>query len=457
MVKLKRALGFWELTFTGIGIILGAGIYVLIGEAAGIAGNMVWLSFLIAAIVAGLSGLSYSELSSLFPKAGAEFVFTKKAFNKRLAFVIGWLLLLSPIISAAAVSLGFAGYFNAFFSTPIIPTAIATLAVISFILFYGIKESVWFAVICAIIESIGLIAIIFLAVPFLGSVDYFELPVGFGMAGVMSAAALIFFAYIGFDEIVNMAEEVKDPTKNVPRATIAAIVFSTILYVLVAISAVSVMDWQVLGESTAPLADIASQSFLGSNAFLVMGVIALFATINTILLILLAASRMTYGMARGKVLPSVLEKLHKVRQTPWVAILFLFIASSIFVLIGEIGIVANMTTVTILISFFVINCAAIVLRYKMPNAKRKFKIPLNIGKFPILPLLGAISCVVLVAQVELNIILFGFGVVVLGFLLSYVFVKKEVKKKNISKKAQKNRKRITKSKIKKVNRKKRKK
>ncbi|MFA5381760.1 MAG: amino acid permease [Candidatus Micrarchaeia archaeon] len=425
MVELKRALGFWELTLTGIGIILGAGIYVLIGEAAGVAGNTVWLSFLIAAGVAALSGLSYAELASLFPKAGAEFVFTEKAFNKRLAFVIGWLLLISPIISVAAVSLGFAGYFNAFFNTPIILTAVGSLAVLSIILFYGIKESAWFAIICSIVEILGLIAVVFLAIPYLGSVDYFEFPAEFGMAGVFSAAALIFFAYIGFDEIVNMAEEVKDPTKIVPKATLFAIVISTILYILVAISAISVMNWEVLGESTAPLADVVSHSFLGNDAFFIMGIIALFATANTILLILLAASRMIYGMARGKVLPEILGRLHKKRQTPWVAIILLFILSSLFVLLGNINLVANMTNITILIPFFIVNVSAIVLRYKMPNIKRNFKIPLNIGKFPVLAFFGALSCLLLIAQIEIEVIFFGLLIVLLGFLISYIFVKKD--------------------------------
>ena len=433
MVSLKRSLSFWEVALSGIGIILGAGIYVLIGEAAGLSGNMMWASFLLASIVAALTGLSYAELSSLFPKAGAEFVYTEKAFNKRLAFVIGWLLLVAPIISAAAVSLGFAGYFNAFFGTPIILTAICALAVLSFIIFYGIKESAWFAIICSVIEAFGLIFIIFLAVPYIGSVDYFELPPEFGMAGVLSASALIFFAYIGFENIVNMAEEAKNPTKAIPKATIIAIVFSTILYLLVAISAVSVMGWEELSLSSAPLADVASQSFLGNDAFLLMGAIALFATANTILLILLAASRIAYGMARGNALPFIFSKLHSVRKTPWVSIIFLLILSSLFVLIGNISLVANMTNVLILSAFFVVNCAAIALRYKSPKLKRKFKTPLNIGKFPLIPFFGAISCVLIGAQIDFMVIIFGFVVIIVGFLISYIFVKKDFKAEKIQK------------------------
>jgi len=328
--------------------------------------------------------------------------------------------------------LGFAGYFSAFFNTPIILTAIGALIFLSFILFYGIKESAWFAIICAIIEIIGLIIIIFLGIPYFGSVDYFELPPELGFAGVLAAGALVFFAYIGFEDMANMAEEVKNPTHSVPNAIVMSIIISTVLYILVGIASVSVMGWEALSQSSAPLAEVASVS-LGNNAFMLLGAIALFATANTVLLILLAGSRMMYGMARGNVLPKIVGKLHSVRQTPWVAIILLLLASIIFVTIGNIGTVANMTNVTILSTFFVINISAIVLRYKNIKLKRKFKTPINIGKFPVLSFLGAISCFVLILQMEGSILLFGAGVVILGYILSYLFVKKDFKAEKIQK------------------------
>ncbi|MCC7552578.1 amino acid permease [Candidatus Micrarchaeota archaeon] len=426
MVKLKRELTLWELTLTGIGIILGAGIYVLIGEAAGLSGNMIWMSFIIAGVVAALTGLSYAELASLFPKAGAEFVFTEKAFNKRLAFIIGWLLITACIVSASAVALGFAGYFSAFFNTPIILTAIGALIVLSIIQILGIKTSARFAIICAIITILGLLGVIVFGIPYFDSINYFEMVPELGFAGVLSAASLVFFAYIGFDTMINMGEETKNPKVVVPEATIIAIVISTVLYILVAISSVSVMGWEALSQSSAPLADVAAES-LGSNAFLILGFVALFATTSTILLILLAASRLTYGMAEGNGLPIVLAKLHPKWKTPWVAIIILLICSSIFVLIGKIGIVANMTNIAILASFFIVNCSAIILRYKLPGIHRNFKIPLSIGKFPIIPFFGALTCVLLIIQMEFEVILFGSSIIIIGFLLSYIFVKDNIK------------------------------
>ncbi|MBE0522432.1 MAG: amino acid permease, partial [Candidatus Methanoperedenaceae archaeon] len=143
---LKRELGLFEVTLSGVGIILGAGIYALIGKAAGLAGNSVWMSFAISAVVALFTGLSYSELSSMFPRAGAEHEYIKNAFGKVTAFIIGWLIILSGIIGASTVALGFGGYFSSLFHTPAIPSAIILIVLLSFVLFLGIKESVFFAI-----------------------------------------------------------------------------------------------------------------------------------------------------------------------------------------------------------------------------------------------------------------------------------------------------------------------
>jgi len=199
-VALKRELGLLEVTLSGVGIILGAGIYALIGRAAGLAGNSVWISFAISAFIAIFTGLSYAELSSMFPKASAEYEYTLNAFGKKLAFIIGWLIILSGIIGASTVALGFGGYFKALFNMPVITSALVLIIALSFLLFWGIKESAWFAVVATLIETSGLIIIIFIGVPYLGNVDYFEMPMG--LAGVFQASALVFFAYTGFESIV---------------------------------------------------------------------------------------------------------------------------------------------------------------------------------------------------------------------------------------------------------------
>jgi len=179
-----------RLRYSGIGIILGAGIYALIGEAAGLAGNAVWISFAISALVALLTGMSYAELSSMFPKASAEYEYTAQAFSRRLGFVIGWMIIFSGVIGAATVALGFAGYFRSLMGAPLVPSALFLLISLCAIALAGIKQSAQVAVILTIIEASGLVFVIILGIPHLGSVNYLEMP--FGVSGIFQASALIF-------------------------------------------------------------------------------------------------------------------------------------------------------------------------------------------------------------------------------------------------------------------------
>ncbi len=309
---LKRELGLLEVTLSGVGIILGAGIYVLIGQAAGLAGNAIWLAFVFSAIIALFTGLSYAELSSMFPKAGAEYDYVANAFNSRLAFVIGWLVFLSGVLAAATVALGFAGYFSALTSVPMLISAMVLLIVLSVLLAYGVKETARFAVISTLIEVAGLVIIILIGLPHLGSVNYWEMPQGF--SGLFAASALIFFAYQGFESMVKFSEETKNPETTVPKALIFAIIISVILYVLVALSVVSLLGWQQLAVSNAPFADIVSGT-LGPDAAVVIAVIALFATANTALMSMYASSRILYGMAGSSFLTAILSWVHPTRRT----------------------------------------------------------------------------------------------------------------------------------------------
>jgi APA family basic amino acid/polyamine antiporter len=420
-VELKRELGLLEVTLSGVGIIIGAGIYALIGKAAGLAGNSVWISFAISALVAVFTGLSYAELSSMFPKASAEHEYTLRAFGKRMAFIIGWLIILSGVIGAATVALGFGGYFGSFFNISIITSAFVLIMVLSLLLFYGIKETTWFAILATLIETAGLILIIWMGIPFLGKVDYFEMPSGW--TGVFQASALVFFAYTGFESIVKLSEETKDPEKTIPKGLILSIAISIVLYVLVAISAVSVMGWERLATSEAPFADLA-YSIFGNDAFAILILIALFSTSNTVLLMMLGSSRIIYGMADSFTLPNILAKVHISRRTPWVAIVITTVTSLLFIFVGDIVFVADVANFTLFVTFLVINAVLIFLRFKEPETKRPFVVPFTIGKLPVLPLFGILFCIFMLAQLKWTVLLVGAGLVVLGWLLSYVKVKK---------------------------------
>ncbi|MEM4335658.1 MAG: amino acid permease [Candidatus Anstonellales archaeon] len=421
MAKLKRALGLLEITLCGVGIILGAGIYALVGKAAGMAGNGVWISFIIAAIVAGLSGLSYAELSSIFPKAGAEYEYTKSAFGKKIAFLVGWMIIVSGIVGASTVALGFSGYFNAIFGTPITLTAIGIVALVSIIMLYGVKESAWFAMVGTLFEAGGLLIVIGTAIPYLGGIDYFEMPSS-SWGGIFAAAALVFFAYIGFEEMTRMAEEVKNPERNVPLGLILAIAITTILYILVAVSAISVVEPEKLASSNSPLADVVSKT-IGESAFFYFSVIALFATGNTVLLILLAASRIMYGMARAGSLPKILAYIHPSRQTPWTAILAAGIITCIFFFVGGIETIANITNFSVFITFIMINASLIKLRHDKPKIKRPFMVPINIGWFPVLPAIAIITTLFMITNVGWDAIFYGGIMLILG-LVAYKIMEK---------------------------------
>lgn len=415
--ELKRVLGLFEVTLSGIGIILGAGIYALIGEAAGLAGNAVWISFAISALVALLTGMSYAELSSIFPKASAEYEYTAQAFSRRSGFVIGWLIIFSGVIGAATVALGFAGYFQSLVGPPIVPSALALVIVLCSITLAGIKQSAQVAVILTIIEASGLIFVIILGIPHLGSVNYLDMP--FGMSGIFQASALIFFAFIGFEEMVKLSEEAKDPEKNIPRALIMAISVSIVLYIMVALCAVSVLGWQGLSQSAAPFAEIAYAA-LGQRASNAISVMALFATTNTVLLMLLASSRIIYGMAESSSLPRMLAQVHPRTGTPWAAIILSTVLSMAFVLLEDIAFVANVNNFTVFLTFIVINAALIVLRYKNPKSTRPFQVPISLGRMPLLPVLGILVNAFMLLQLSWQVLSIGIGLTVLGVAASFL-------------------------------------
>jgi basic amino acid/polyamine antiporter, APA family len=403
LARLKRALSLFQVTVCGVGIILGAGIYALVGLGAGYAGPALWLSFLISGIIAAFTALSYAELSSIFREDAGEYDYVRETMGKTTAIITGLIVLFLGIFTAATVSLAFGGYFNKLVGTPILLTGIGLLFAMTVINYMGIKESATMNLIFTAIESAGLLIIIVLGIKHLGSVNLLEMPNG--MQGVFQATALIFFAYIGFEAVVKFAEETKNPEKNIPRGVLLSLLFSTIVYVLVAIAAVSIMPWFDLSTSQAPLADVAAVS-LGVYAFILLGVIALFSTANTVLMDLVTISRMAYGIAVKKALPNFLTKVHGKTKTPHVAIFTVFIITVCFMFIKDLEKIANIADLLLFIVFILVNIAVIVYRYKRPNVKRPFKMPLNIGKFPVLALFGLITSFMMIYFVLLNLKIF---------------------------------------------------
>ena len=413
---LERSLSLWQVTLMGIGVILGAGIYVIIGEAVGLSGNAVWLSFLIGAIVATFSGLSYAELSSRFPKAGAEYSYVRKAFGSRVGWIAGWLIISSNIIAAATVALGFSNYFYALFGTPIIPVAIFLLLICGIILYAGIKEAASVIILFMIIESIGLFIIIAIGFNYIGSVNYLEM--ANGMKGVIEGGVLIFFSYLGFQGITTLAEETKNPKKTIPKAIMLAIAITTIIYILVGLAAVSVIPWNELATSKAPLADIASSVF-GKNSFIILSGIALFSTFNTVLMSLLAGSRLVYGMAKERGFPKIFANTSKKLLSPTFAILAIVIGSILILFLGDIKLIANLTNFTVFTVFILVNATLIYFRIRKPTKdKETFRVPGSIRGVPIFPVLGIVSSFLMLINISTEILTMGIILIIIGVIFS---------------------------------------
>ncbi|MBI2675960.1 MAG: amino acid permease [Candidatus Aenigmarchaeota archaeon] len=410
--RLHRELSLFQAVLYGIGIILGAGIYVLLGVGAGIAGNAIWLSFLVAAFIAFFTGMSYAELSSMYSKDAAEYVYTEKAFRrKRLSFIVQWVMIFTGIVSSATVALGFGGYFERLTGIPAVAGAALLIYVLSIISYIGIKLSTAFATYSAIIEMSGLLLVAVIGAFFIGGdINYFYSPGG--MAGILSATALIFFAYIGFEEMVQFSEETKNARKVMPKALLISLAVSTVLYMLVSVSAISVLGWEALSKSSAPLADVVAKA-LPEAAFL-MSVIALFATGNTVLIMLIVASRILYGLGNTHAMPKVLSFVGR-RGTPYVSIFIVMVLSIIALSVGGLKTVALLTDVGIFLVYVFVNAALIWLRYREPKAERLFISPVNIGKFPVLAGLGILASVLMFFHFEPEILLFEIGVVLAGF------------------------------------------
>jgi len=412
---LRRSVNAFELTATGVGIIVGAGIFVLLGLAAAMAGGAIWIPFLLAAAAAAVTGLSYAELSSMFPSAGASFYYVRQAFGANPAFMVGWLMVFANVISASAVALGFSGYLSSFTVVALAPVAIALILVAGVILVIGVKESVSLGVVFTGIEVLALIIAVAVGVRFIGRVDYLEMPLG--MAGVLQATTLVFFAYLGFEQIASLSEEAKNPARSIPAAILLAVAITTALYVAVAVTAVSVLGWQELSRSPAPLAEVVRRA-TGAHVGVVVGIMALFATANTVLFLLLTSARLTYGMAVAGSLPKVLSAVHPRRKTPWLATLATVVIGVVFVFFGDIEDVAQLSNFAIIAAFLLVNAALIYLRYTSPDAPRPFRTPGRLGRMPVTPLLGIGLSLFMLAQLEARVLAYGALIALAGLAVS---------------------------------------
>lgn len=395
--KLKRVLGLGECIFFGVGVILGAGIYTVIGEAAGYAGNMLWLSFLIASFTALMTAFSYAELSAAMPRAGGEYVYAKKAMGKHIAVILGAAISLNGVISGAAISLGFAGYFGRLTG---IDLWIASTGIIGFLFavnIAGIRKSSITNIIFTLIEVGGLLFVIYTAWGSFGKIDYLELPEG-GVNSLLVGAALCFYAYIGFEDVVKLSEETKSPEKNIPRALFIASAIVALIYTAVALLSVSAIPSDQLGNSKSPLADIVSSRF-GAAAVTAISLIALFSTSNSILSNMTGSSRVVMEMSSKSRNPIArfFSRVSSRTKAPIGGLTLIAIAMGLFSLIGDIKIVVLIANFFIHITFLLVNVCVIILRRREKDMERPFRVPGSIHGIPVISVLGILLTLVMMA------------------------------------------------------------
>ncbi len=395
--SLSREIGFWLLCFYGLGNILGAGIYVLVGKVAGHAGYFTLISFFIAGLVASFTAFTYAELSSRFPVAAGVAVYLQEGFGKIwLSVSAGLTIALAGMLSAATIVKGFAGYAQIFLPLPADVIIGIILSILVLIAIWGVAESVRTAAFLTLLEIIGLLIIITLGYEHLDKIPEItstlpSITSGEIWPGIVMGAFLAFYAFLGFEDMVNLSEETKNPEKNMPRAIIFALLIATIFYALVAISAMLIMTPEQLSVSEAPLADVFQIATEKSPVLITA--ISLGAVINGALIQIIMVTRIFYGMSNRDWLPDILSYIHPKTKTPIVATilvgLLIFVLALWFPLIK----LATYSSFLILIVFILVNLA--LLRIKQRPTQ------VNTRTYPVwVPVCGAVgSLLLLIGQI----------------------------------------------------------
>jgi APA family basic amino acid/polyamine antiporter len=397
--SLRRVMGPWLLLLFIVGDILGTGIYALTGQVAKQVGGVVWLPFLVAFIVALITAFSYLELVTKYPRAAGAALYTHKAFGIHfITFIVAFAVMSSGITSASTASRAFAANFSNALglglpALGITVVALVFMAAVAAINFRGVGESVKLNVVLTCVELTGLLIIIVIGFWAIGAgqgdvsrvVEFKTAPDTSAVWPVIAATTLAFFAMVGFEDSVNMAEECQDPVRIFPRVLLAGLFITGLIYILVSISAVTLVAPEQLGEGETPLLQVV-QAGAPNFPVEIFGFITMFAVANSALINMLMASRLVYGMSREHVLPAILGKVHATRQTPAIAIGFTtLLAIALITVVGTVPALGGTTALLLLGVFTVVNIAVLVLR-RDRVAHSHFRTP------TVLPLVGALAC-----------------------------------------------------------------
>lgn len=413
-------MGLPALTIYGVGDILGAGIYGLVGAVAAIAGSATWISFLITILIAALTALSYSELGSRFPRSAGEAHYCQIAFGKpALALLIGWMVLASGVVSLSTVTLIAAKYALAPWDggSPLARNALLVifLFTLAAITFWGIRQSSAFNIVCTAVEVSGLFIVVGVGLFYLIGAEPTPARVETGEAGpswlaILQGSSLAFYAFIGFEDMVNVAEEVKSPRRNLPIAILTALGVAGVMYVLVSWVATNVVPPAELARAEGPLIDVVARAAPRFPAE-IFSLIALLAVANTGLLNFVMGSRLLYGMARQGLLPSWLGTVHASTRTPHWSIALILVFALALALSGSVTFLAGTTNVLLLTVFFAVNASLIAIRRRRGADPEAFSVPLFV------PVGGMISCLVLIVFIPPSSLWTAAIIIVIGIAI----------------------------------------
>jgi basic amino acid/polyamine antiporter, APA family len=411
--SLRRAVGALDLTALGIGAIVGTGIFVIIGEAIGKSGPAIVLSFVLAGVTCLFSALSYGELAAMIPVSGSAYTYSYATLGELVAWIIGWDLILEYGFSVAVVAVGWGGYLNTLLGDifgATLPNSIANppgdggvvnvpavflVLMITGVLIVGVRESARFNTLMVVFKLAVLAFFIVLGFTAIKSQNYSPFaPKGF--SGIADAAALIFFAYIGFDAVSTSGEEAKRPQRDLPIAIVGSLLIATVVYMLVAVVATGLLPAPDLAKNAdAPLAAALDQGGGFSFGSDVVAAGALVAITSVVLTILYGQTRITFAMCRDGLLPEGLARLTR-RRTPWLITLIFGLLAAAFAAFIPLAELAELVNIGTLFAFILVNVGVIWLRRTHPDLERPFRVPL----VPIFPIIGTLLCIYLMTKLS---------------------------------------------------------
>ena len=416
MTPLRRVITRNMLLLLIVGDVLGAGIYALVGEVGGRVGGAIWTAFALALVLAMFTAFAYAELVTKYPQAAGAALYVNKAWRRPfVTFLVAFAVMCSGLTSAATLARAFGGdYLSVFVDLPTVLVALVFITVIALVNFRGISESVRLNVVLTTIEVVGLLLVVLIGAAAIAdgasSVDAGRALEFEGdesvVAAIMGGAGLAFFALIGFEDSVNMAEEVRDPGRDYPRALFGGLLIAGVVYLFVTVVASMVVPTDRLAGSSGPLLEVVQIGPLSMSTE-VFSAIALFALTNGALINMIMASRIVYGMSRERILPAGLGIVHGRRRTPWVAIVTTTAIAMVLIVSGDLSELADTTVLLLLLVFTAVNIAVLVLR-RDPVPQAHFRAP------TVIPIVGVVVSLALMTTKDVEIFLRAGALLVVG-------------------------------------------